>query len=54
MEDNQIKSQEYTLPFAVHSGYSFGGSAPQHLYGYTTTLILNKDSQVELIQLETD
>ena len=33
---------------------NLGGSALQHLYGYTTTLILNKDNQVELIQLETD
>jgi len=24
MEENQIKSEEYTLPFTVHSGYSFG------------------------------
>ncbi len=24
MEDNQIKSEEYTLPFTVHSSYRFG------------------------------
>ncbi len=33
---------------------NLGGSATQHPYGYTSTLILNKDNQVELIQLETD
>jgi len=33
---------------------NLGGSALQHLYGYTSILILNKDSQVELIQLEID
>ncbi|MGV8984250.1 hypothetical protein [Clostridium sp.] len=33
---------------------NLGGCAAQHLYGYTCSLILNKDSQVELIQLETD
>ena len=33
---------------------NLGGSGQQHLYGYTTLLILNKDNQVELIQLETD
>jgi len=33
---------------------NLGGSAMQHLYGYISTLILNKDSQVELIQLEID
>jgi len=38
----------------VYYKLNLGGVAPQHFYGYTSILILNKDNQVEVIRLETD
>lgn len=57
LNDYNIKVVGFERIFSNEEMYqklNLGGSAQQHLYGYTSILILNKDNQVELIKLETD
>ena len=57
LNDYKIDANGFVRIFSNEKMYyklNLGGSAPQHLYGYTSILILNKDRQVELIKLETD